>query len=102
MGNRKTMPQAEARQLPFLFKLRQTEGALRHLAELSRGREWELAGDGWRGPESALQLLGRTKERRMVILRWPLAEGTVAMESDSGTGQSVLTGMVAIHGDRPV
>ncbi len=38
----------------------------------------------------------------MVVLRRPLAEGTVAMESGSETGQPVLTGMVVINKDRPV
>jgi hypothetical protein len=101
-GTEKTMLQAEARQLPFLFKLRQTEGVLRHLAELSRGREWEFAGGGWRGVESELQLQGWTKKRRVVVLRRPLADGTVAMESGSENGQPVLTGMVVINKDRPV
>lgn len=63
------MFQAEERGLPFLFKLRQTEGVLRHLAKLSKRRDWEFAGGGWRGVESELQLPGWPRKRRVVILR---------------------------------
>jgi hypothetical protein len=101
-GTEKTMCQAEERGLPFLFKLRQTEGVLRHLAELSKRRDWEFAGGGWRGVESELQLQGWTKKRRVVILRRSLARETVAVESESETGQPVLTGMVVIRKDRPI
>ena len=100
-GTDKTMLAAEERKLPFLFKLRQTEGVVRHLAALARGQEWAFAGGGWRGVESELQLQGWTKKRRVVILRRPLSDGTpVAMET--GTGQAVLTGMVVIPKDRPL
>ncbi len=102
MGTEKTMCQAEERGFPFLFKLRQTEGVLRHLTELSKRRDWEFAGGGWRGVESELQLQGWTKKRRVVILRRSLARETVAVESESETGQPVLTGMVVIHKDRPL
>jgi hypothetical protein len=101
-GTERTMSEAEARGLPFLFKLRQTEGVVRHLAELSRRREWEFAGGGWRGVESELQLQGWSRKRRVVILRRPLAKASLAVETESETGQPVLTGMVSIPKDRPV
>lgn len=66
-GTEKTMCEAEARQLPYLFKLRQSEGVVRHLVEISRR---------------------------------PLPVENVTAETETATGQPVLTGMVVVPKDR--
>jgi len=102
-GTERTMVAAEERNLPYLFKLRQTEGVVRHLAGLAREQEWVFAGGGWRGVESELQLQGWTRKRRVVILRRALADRTpVGLGSESKPGQPVLTGMTVIPKDRPM
>jgi hypothetical protein len=99
-GTEKTMCECEARGLPFLFKIRQTEGVVKHLAEISRRRDWRFAGGGWRAVTSELQLQGWTKKRKVVLLRRPLAEQNVAVATETATGQRVLTGMVVMAKDR--
>lgn len=99
-GTEKTMCECEARELPFLFKLRQTEGVVKHLVELSRRREWKFAGGGWRAVSSELQLQGWTKKRRVVVLRRPLPEQSVGVESETTTGQKVLVGMAVFPKSR--
>lgn len=101
-GTERTMNEAESRGLPYLFKLRKSEGVVRLLKEVSRRSDWQFAGGGWRGVESELQLQGWTKKRRVVILRRQLADGTVGVESPSKTGQPVLTGMVVIAQNKPM
>ena len=39
-GMEKTMCECEACQLPYPFKLRRTEGVVKHLVEIARRREW--------------------------------------------------------------
>ena len=61
------MASCEGAGLDYLFKLRLTRG-VRRLAERSMARrDWEDAGQGWRGVESDLRLQSRS--RRVVILR---------------------------------
>lgn len=101
-GTEKTMAEAETRDLPFLFKLRQTEGVVRHLAEIANQQDWEFAGGGWRGVESELQLQGWTRKRRVVILRRPLLREGMEVDVESAPGQPLLTGMVVINKAQPV
>ena len=60
-GNEKMMEGAEQREVPYLFKLRQTKGVGKLIARLAaRGDKagWREAGQGWEGVESELQLQG--------------------------------------------
>lgn len=66
-GCERSMASCEGAGLDYLFKLRLTRG-VRRLAERSMARrDWEDAGQGWRGVESDLRLQSRS--RRVVILR---------------------------------
>lgn len=99
-GTEKTMCECEARGLPFLFKLRQTEGVMKDLVELSRRRAWRFAGGGWRAASSELQLQGWTKKRRVVVLRRHLPEQNVGMVSETPNGQKGLAGMAVVPKSR--
>lgn len=63
------MNDAEARGLPYLFKLRQTSKVKRLIQEAFCRGDWTAAGQGWEGVEDRLQLTGWTKKRRVIVLR---------------------------------
>ena len=67
--NEATIKEAEERQLPYLFKLRQTAVVKRLIEKLFKHESWVEAGQGWEGTESHLRLSGRSANRRVVVLR---------------------------------
>ena len=67
-GNEGVMREAEARRLPYLFKLRLTKNVRRMIEKLS-GREWVNAGQGFWAKESAVRLEGWSRQRRTIVLR---------------------------------
>jgi hypothetical protein len=67
-GNEGIMRQAEARGLPYLFKLRLTKNVKRMIEKLS-AREWVDAGQGFEAKESAVRLEGWSRHRRTIVLR---------------------------------
>ena len=71
-GSEKMMKEAEARGIPYLFKLKRSPGVEKLIAELvSRGDRtgWREAGGRWKGVASSLRLQGWSKEWRVVVLR---------------------------------
>lgn len=62
----------EARQQPYLFKLRLSPGVQRLVRSLWACDDWVDAGQGWQARESTVRLLGWQHERRVVVLRRPL------------------------------
>jgi hypothetical protein len=74
-GNEAIIAGCEWRELPYLFKLRQTAN-VKKLVDFvsSSSREWSHAGQGWEGIESELRLSGWSRARRVVVLRRKLAE----------------------------
>ena len=82
------MREAEARGLPYLFKLRLTTNVKRTIERLSRQREWTNAGQGFEAKESMIRLEGWSRQRRAIVLRRRL-KGTVAAVKDKG--QPMLT-----------
>ena len=67
-GNEGIMRGAEARELPFLFKLRLTAKVKRMIEKLS-AREWVDAGQGFEAKESTVRLTGWSRQRRVIVLR---------------------------------
>jgi hypothetical protein len=94
-ANEKMMAGAEQRQLPYLFKLRQTQNVARTIARLARNKkaEWQNAGQGWEGVETELQLQGWTRQRRVIVLRRKLAEPPVKATGKGGA-QACVPGTV--------
>jgi hypothetical protein len=68
-GNERDMQDAEARGLPYLFKLRQTSKVKTLIRQAFDRADWTPAGQGWEGVEDRLQLTGWTKRRRVIVLR---------------------------------
>jgi hypothetical protein len=97
-GNENMMQGAEQREVPYLFKLRQTKGVAQLIARLAaRGDKagWRTAGQGWEGVESHLQLQGWSRSRRVIVLRRRLRQRPVPPEPDSG--QLRLAGWALEH-----
>ncbi len=77
-GTEREMHDAEFRELPYLFKLRQTKKVKVLIEQVFRSDDWTPAGQGWQGVESRLQLQGWTMNRRVIVLRRKL-KGDVAV-----------------------
>ena len=77
-GNDGYLCSCEDRNLPHLFKLKMTSNVkkqTRKLAQTLSGEDWKAGSGGWEVTESALKLSGWSRERRVVVLRRPFAEG---------------------------
>ncbi len=71
-GNEDNMVEAEKRNQPYLFKLRQTINVKKRILDMEcDAQTWNDAGDGWQGAESELKLMGWTRSRRCIFLRRP-------------------------------
>lgn len=71
-GNESVLREAEARDQPYLTKLRLTNTVKALIKTLFRSTAWEEAGPGWEGVDSTLMLSGWSRARRGVVLRRPL------------------------------
>ena len=89
-GNEGVMAEAEARDLPYLFKLRLTKNVGRMIAKLANEREWIDAGQGFEAKESEVRLEGWSRQRRAVVLRRRL-RGSVALSHDDISGAAQLS-----------
>lgn len=89
-GTDGVMNKAEEKQLPFLFKLKQSANVKRLIEILMKNDEWSSAGQGWEGQESILQLNGWNKARRVVVLRKQVSKDVVAVAEDPYTKQLEL------------
>jgi hypothetical protein len=76
-GSERMMQEAEQRDQPYLFKIRQSAKIKELLAGSFAMGQWESAGQGWEGTWSEVRLAGWTNKRRIIILRRPLPEDLV-------------------------
>ena len=83
-GNEEIMREAEARELPFLFKLRLTANVKRMIEKLASSREWVDAGQGFEAKESEVRLVGWSRQRRVIVLRRRLKDAVGLGLSDDG------------------
>lgn len=79
-GNESVLREAEARNQPYLTKLRLTTHVKALIKTVFHSTAWEEAGHGWEGIEETLQLSGWSRTRRVIVLRRPL------------TGELLMTG----------
>src|SRR5438309_594278 len=86
----------EKRDLPYLFKIRQTAKVKRHIAGLFGRDDWAPAGGGWQGLSSELQLSGWSRKRRVVVLRRPLRETAPPTAAAAAKGQADLFGNLEV------
>lgn len=68
-GTEQVMTACETRELPYLFKLKQTPNIKRFIGEKMILGEWENAGQGWQGSSGQLKLMGWKKSRRVIVFR---------------------------------
>jgi len=88
-GNEGVMREAEARRLPYLFKLRLTKNVRRMIEKLSE-REWVNAGQGFWAKESVVRLEGWSRGRRAIVLRRRL-NGVVGLSYHDESGLAQLS-----------
>src|SRR5713226_9248622 len=81
-GTERAMEGAEQREIPYVFKLKQSVNVKKLIAKLMGNDQWVDAGQKWQGLDTELQLSGWSQQRRLVVLRRPLREG-VAEEKKS-------------------
>jgi hypothetical protein len=89
-GNEGVMREAEARRLPYLFKLRLTKNVRRMIEKLAPAREWVDAGQGFWAKESPVRLEGWSRARRAIVLRRRLT-GAVGLSHDDESGAPQLS-----------
>ena len=68
-GSESVLHEAEARDQPYLTKLRLTKNVKALIKTLFRSNAWEEAGQGWEGVEDTLMLSGWSRTRRVIVLR---------------------------------
>ena len=68
-GSELVLCAAEARDQPYLTKLRLTKNVKALIKTLFRSNAWEEAGQGWEGVEDTLILSGWSRTRRVIVLR---------------------------------
>ena len=83
-GSDPIMTALEARQQPYLFKLRLSKNVKRHIERIFWQADWHDAGQGWEGQDGNLRLSGWEAARRVVVLRRPLQGEMLVVKEDDG------------------
>jgi hypothetical protein len=87
-GNERNMARCEREGLPYLFKLRLTQGVRRALERAMGRADGVDAGQGWWGRAAELRLEGWSRSRRVVLLRRRLPETVgIALPGENGQGE---------------
>jgi hypothetical protein len=81
-GGEPTMAALESRGHHYLFKQRLTKNIKRHIERAFAHGDWQDAGQGWQGQDGAIQLLGWSSGRRIVVLRRALLGETLLCENE--------------------
>jgi hypothetical protein len=82
-GNESVLREAEARDQPYLTKLRITQKVKALIQTLFRSTAWEEAGQGWEGVEETLMLSGWSRTRRVIVLRRALTGEMLLTRKDA-------------------
>ncbi len=92
-GNESVMQEAEARDQPYLTKLRVTKNVKGLIKTLFYTNDWIDAGQGGEGQEDTLTLSGWSRARRVVVLRRTLTgERLVAGQDDRQDAFAFIVG----------
>lgn len=86
-GSESVLREAEARDQPYLTKLRLTKNVKGLIKKLFCAQDWEDAGQGWEGMENTLTLSGWSRARRVVVLRRKLTGEMLLTGKDDDQGQ---------------
>ena len=85
-GNDATMCEAEARGIPYLFKIKRSRNIQKLFKILSGGKGWKDCGSGWEALEQRVKLDGWQRRRRVLFIRRP-AEKKVETVEPKKTGR---------------
>ena len=85
-GNDATMCEAEARGIPYLFKIKRSRNIQKLFKILSGGKGWKDCGSGWESLEQRVKLDGWQRRRRVLFIRRP-AEKKVETVEPKKTGR---------------
>jgi hypothetical protein len=96
-GNEPIMAEAERRELPYLFKLRQTANVRKAITRTMGRSGWRSAGSGWEGKEDSLRLTGWSCQRRIIVLRRLERRLGLAERTDQG---QLFRGFVEVGPDK--
>ena len=86
-GSESVLRAAEARDQPYLTKLRLTKNVKALVKKLFHSNHWEEAGQGWEGLEDTLTLSGWSRARRVVVLRRKLTGELLITGKDEDQGE---------------
>ena len=93
-GNDAVMFALEERGQDYLLKLPMRKWAKELVARLSTESGWSDVGQGWYGKSSELQLMGWSRERRVVVMRRRRkAPDDVALPAQTAEGDQLLLGL---------
>jgi hypothetical protein len=81
-GTERAMQGAEQRNLPYVFKLKQSVKVKKLIDQLFREDRWVEAGQQWQGLDAELKLSGWSRTRRVVVLRRLRRQRAGEAESD--------------------
>lgn len=96
-GTDAVMRDCEARNIAYLFKLKQTKNVKKLIAKVMTQHEWTRAGQGWQGTEDTLQLQGWQAPRRVVILRRVMKSKDVGMTQEAEAMENALPVQMSFH-----
>jgi hypothetical protein len=85
-GTDRMMTEAEARNIPYLLKLKQTGNVKRLIRQAFSRQDWTEAGQGWKGVEAQLKLTGWSRPRRVIVLRRRLRDELAMAQRKSLAG----------------
>ena len=79
-GNDATMCEAEARGIPYLFKIKRSQNIQKLFRILSSGKGWKDCGSGWESLEQRVKLDGWQRRRRVLFIRRPAEKKVETVE----------------------
>ena len=89
-GTDPIMSKAEEKKQPYLFKLKITSNVRRLVEKLMAKREWSMAGQGWEGIVSEIQLSGWNIKRRVIVLRKEIKKELLTVVKNPISGQTTI------------
>ena len=90
-GTERAIEGAEQRQLPYVFKLKQSPNVKKLIEKLFGRQEWADAGQDWQGLSAGLRLSGWSRSRRVVVLRRALRDKSPEKKAGKKGSRQQLT-----------
>lgn len=85
-GTERLMKEAEARNIAYLLKLKQSGKVKQLIKTAFSSEDWTSAGQGWQGVAAELQLTGWSRARRVIVLRRRLRDELALAQKNALAG----------------